>query len=130
MSQQESINKPLNFQFSDIFYKHQRFSRKPGDSTPQLQQLDSYIHFPFHDGMEHNRYLNPNAYTFPTSQSSFFLLLSICYLYKSVLATLAGTFSIFWVICAAAVLFVVFLVPETKGQTLEEIQISIIKSSQ
>ncbi|GAY58812.1 hypothetical protein CUMW_189710 [Citrus unshiu] len=41
-----------------------------------------------------------------------------------------GTFSIFWVICAAAVLFVVFLVPETKGQTLEEIQISIIKSSQ
>ncbi|KAH9754771.1 Sugar transporter ERD6-like 5 [Citrus sinensis] len=50
----ESINKPLNFQFSDIFYKHQRFSRKPGDSTPQLQQLDSYIHFPFHDGMEHN----------------------------------------------------------------------------
>ncbi|KAH9688817.1 MFS domain-containing protein [Citrus sinensis] len=29
-----------------------------------------------------------------------------------------------------AVLFVVFLVPETKGQTLEEIQISIIKSSQ
>ncbi|KAH9754773.1 Sugar transporter ERD6-like 5 [Citrus sinensis] len=51
----ESINKPLNFQFSDIFYKHQRFSRKPGDSTPQLQQLDSYIHFPFHDGMEHNR---------------------------------------------------------------------------
>ncbi|KAH9754740.1 Sugar transporter ERD6-like 11 [Citrus sinensis] len=51
----ESINKPLNFQFSDISYKHQRFSRKPGDSTPQLQQLDSYIHFPFHDGMEHNR---------------------------------------------------------------------------
>ncbi|KAH9754745.1 Sugar transporter ERD6-like 11 [Citrus sinensis] len=50
----ESINKPLNFQFSDISYKHQRFSRKPGDSTPQLQQLDSYIHFPFHDGMEHN----------------------------------------------------------------------------
>ncbi|GAY58815.1 hypothetical protein CUMW_189720 [Citrus unshiu] len=38
-----------------------------------------------------------------------------------------GTFSIFWVICAAAVAFAAFLVPETKGRTLEEIQISITK---
>ncbi|KAK9218932.1 hypothetical protein WN943_007571 [Citrus x changshan-huyou] len=38
-----------------------------------------------------------------------------------------GAFSIFWVICIVAVLFVAFLVPETKGRTLEEIQISITK---
>ncbi|GAY63893.1 hypothetical protein CUMW_229290 [Citrus unshiu] len=40
-----------------------------------------------------------------------------------------GTFSIFWVICAAGVAFVTFLVPETKGRTLEEIQASITKLS-
>ncbi|KAK9218935.1 hypothetical protein WN943_007574 [Citrus x changshan-huyou] len=39
-----------------------------------------------------------------------------------------GAFSIFWVICIVAVLFVAFLVPETKGRTLEEIQISITKA--
>ncbi|KAL9450605.1 hypothetical protein AB3S75_012352 [Citrus x aurantiifolia] len=40
-----------------------------------------------------------------------------------------GTFSIFWVICAAGVAFVAFLAPETKGRTLEEIQASITKLS-
>ncbi|KAH9688755.1 Sugar transporter ERD6-like 5 [Citrus sinensis] len=40
-----------------------------------------------------------------------------------------GTFSIFWVICATGVAFVTFLVPETKGRTLEEIQASITKLS-
>ncbi|KAH9754726.1 Sugar transporter ESL1 [Citrus sinensis] len=40
-----------------------------------------------------------------------------------------GTFSIFWVICAAGVAFVTFLVPATKGRTLEEIQASITKLS-
>ncbi|KAJ4719533.1 Sugar transporter ERD6-like [Melia azedarach] len=40
-----------------------------------------------------------------------------------------GTFSIFAVICAATVAFIEFLVPETKGRTLEEIQISITKFS-
>ncbi|KAH9754723.1 Sugar transporter ERD6-like 5 [Citrus sinensis] len=88
----------------DISHKHERFSRKPGDFHPPLHQLDHYIHIPFHDGMEQNSY-------------------------KPVLAALAGTFSIFWVICAAGVAFVTFLVPETKGRTLEEIQASITKLS-
>ena len=34
----------------------------------------------------------------------------------------AGSFAIFAGICALALVFVVFCVPETKGKTLEEIQ--------
>ncbi|KAK9218936.1 hypothetical protein WN943_007575 [Citrus x changshan-huyou] len=49
--------------------------------------------------------------------------------YKPVLATLAGTFSVSWVICSAGIAFVAFLAPETKGRTLEEIQASITKLS-
>ncbi|KAH9688803.1 Sugar transporter ESL1 [Citrus sinensis] len=122
----ESINMPLNFHFSDISYKHQRFSRKPGDFTPQLQQFDSYIHFPFHDGMEQNRHLKPPT-IYARTIFHFTILFILLSNYKSVLAAVAGTFSIFWVICAAAVAFAAFLVPETKGRTLEEIQISITK---
>ncbi|KAG0475865.1 hypothetical protein HPP92_012310 [Vanilla planifolia] len=40
-----------------------------------------------------------------------------------------GTFAIFTVVCAANVIFVIFLVPETKGRTLEEIQASMNSSS-
>ena len=38
---------------------------------------------------------------------------------------LSGTFFGYAFVCAAAVVFIVMLVPETKGRTLEEIQASM-----
>ncbi|KAM0864922.1 hypothetical protein ACQ4PT_043617 [Festuca glaucescens] len=40
-------------------------------------------------------------------------------------ATIVGTFFFFAFVCAMAILFIVKIVPETKGKTLEEIQASI-----
>lgn len=41
----------------------------------------------------------------------------------------AGTFFLFALVCAVAILFIVKIVPETKGKTLEEIQASMNSST-
>lgn len=116
----DRISLTTNSNIADISHKHKRSSRRHGDAGELVWSVGRFLHFQLPHVLELIRLkqLILQELSCPRSCPCHIILI----INENNLILHAGTFIIYAAINALAIVFVIAIVPETKGKTLEQIQ--------